>query len=144
MKRNLGKTKVATIVKRGSNGKSIRTKTLRATLPSTGWTIQYATVKVIWFSVVGIAIVVKSNIKYNRLRKPSDWNVILMPDYSKCFIYKLCCRDASIEEIYIGSTCNLTRRKITINLHVIMIHIEITKCSSTSSSVTMVGGIIGI
>ena len=34
-----------------------------------------------------------------------------MPDYSKCFIYKLCCRDTSIEEIYVGSTCNLARRK---------------------------------
>ena len=34
-----------------------------------------------------------------------------MPDYSKVFVYKICCRDASIEEIYIGSTCNLTRRK---------------------------------
>ena len=34
-----------------------------------------------------------------------------MPDYSKVFVYKICCRDALIEEIYIGSTCNLTRRK---------------------------------
>jgi len=34
-----------------------------------------------------------------------------MPDYSKVFVYKICCRDASIEEIYVGSTCNLTRRK---------------------------------
>ena len=34
-----------------------------------------------------------------------------MPDYSKVFVYKICCRDASIEEIYIGSTCNLARRK---------------------------------
>ena len=33
-----------------------------------------------------------------------------MPDYSKVFVYKICCRDASIEEIYIGSTCNLARR----------------------------------
>lgn len=34
-----------------------------------------------------------------------------MPDYSKCIIYKLCCNDPSIEEIYIGSTCNFTNRK---------------------------------
>ena len=34
-----------------------------------------------------------------------------MPDYSKVFVYKICCRDALIEEIYIGSTCNFTRRK---------------------------------
>jgi hypothetical protein len=59
MKRNLGKTKVATIVKRGSNGKSIKTKTLRATLPSTGWTIQFVIANRIWFSVAGIATAVK-------------------------------------------------------------------------------------
>ncbi len=34
-----------------------------------------------------------------------------MPDYSKCMIYKLCCKDTSIEDIYIGSTCNFHRRK---------------------------------
>ena len=34
-----------------------------------------------------------------------------MPDYSKTMIYKLCCNDPTIEEIYIGSTCNFTRRK---------------------------------
>ena len=34
-----------------------------------------------------------------------------MPDYSKTMIYKLCCNDPTIEEIYIGSTCNFSRRK---------------------------------
>ena len=34
-----------------------------------------------------------------------------MPDYSKCLIYKLCCNDLNIKELYIGSTCNFTRRK---------------------------------
>ena len=34
-----------------------------------------------------------------------------MPDYSKTVIYKLCCNDASIEDIYIGSTCNFAQRK---------------------------------
>ena len=34
-----------------------------------------------------------------------------MPDYSKCVIYKLCCNDTSIKEIYIGSTCNFRKRK---------------------------------
>ncbi|MGI9555800.1 MAG: GIY-YIG nuclease family protein [Cyanophyceae cyanobacterium] len=34
-----------------------------------------------------------------------------MPDYSKCVIYKICCKDTSIEDFYIGSTCNFTRRK---------------------------------
>ena len=34
-----------------------------------------------------------------------------MPDYSKTIIYKLCCNDPTIEEIYIGSTCNFSRRK---------------------------------
>jgi len=34
-----------------------------------------------------------------------------MPDYSKCVIYKLCCNDLNIKEIYVGSTCNFTRRK---------------------------------
>ena len=34
-----------------------------------------------------------------------------MPDYSKSLIYKLCCKDASITDIYIGSTTNKTKRK---------------------------------
>ena len=34
-----------------------------------------------------------------------------MPDYSKCVIYKLCCKDLNIKEIYIGSTCNFSKRK---------------------------------
>mgnify|MGYP003652635705 CR=1 FL=1 len=34
-----------------------------------------------------------------------------MPDYSKSIIYKLCCKDISITDIYVGSTCNFTRRK---------------------------------
>ena len=32
-------------------------------------------------------------------------------NYSKCSIYKLCCRDPSITGIYIGSTTNLRARK---------------------------------
>ena len=34
-----------------------------------------------------------------------------MPDYNKCIIYKLCCKDPIITDIYVGSTCNFTRRK---------------------------------
>ena len=34
-----------------------------------------------------------------------------MPDYSKCVIYKICCNDTSINDIYVGSTCNFRRRK---------------------------------
>jgi hypothetical protein len=34
-----------------------------------------------------------------------------MPDYSKAIVYKLCCKDTNITEIYIGSTCNFSRRK---------------------------------
>lgn len=34
-----------------------------------------------------------------------------MPDYSKCVIYKLQCKETKIKEIYIGSTCNFTNRK---------------------------------
>jgi hypothetical protein len=34
-----------------------------------------------------------------------------MPDYTKGNIYKLCCRDTDITNIYIGSTCNMTKRK---------------------------------
>jgi hypothetical protein len=29
-----------------------------------------------------------------------------MPDYSKSIIYKLCCKDIHIKELYVGSTCN--------------------------------------
>tara|TARA_R110000772_G_scaffold261330_1_gene379741 strand:+ start:212 stop:772 length:561 start_codon:yes stop_codon:yes gene_type:complete len=32
-------------------------------------------------------------------------------DYSKSMIYKLCCKDANITDIYIGSTCNFKMRK---------------------------------
>jgi len=32
-------------------------------------------------------------------------------DYSKCAIYKLCCRDPEITDIYVGSTTNLVSRK---------------------------------
>ena len=34
-----------------------------------------------------------------------------MPDYSKTIIYKTCCNDTEIKEIYVGSTCNLTNRR---------------------------------
>jgi hypothetical protein len=37
-----------------------------------------------------------------------------MPDYSKSLIYKLCCKDPTITDIYIGSTTNFRTRK---NLH---------------------------
>jgi len=33
-----------------------------------------------------------------------------MPNYNKSIIYKLCCKDINIKEIYIGSTTNFTRR----------------------------------
>jgi len=32
-------------------------------------------------------------------------------DYSKSLIYKLCCKDVNINEIYVGSTTNLIKRK---------------------------------
>jgi hypothetical protein len=34
-----------------------------------------------------------------------------MPNYNKSFIYKLCCKDPTITDIYIGSTTNFNRRK---------------------------------
>jgi len=34
-----------------------------------------------------------------------------MPNYNQSHIYKLCCKDTDIKEIYIGSTTNFTRRK---------------------------------
>jgi len=34
-----------------------------------------------------------------------------MPNYNESMIYKLCCLDTTIEEIYIGSTTNFRRRK---------------------------------
>ena len=34
-----------------------------------------------------------------------------MPDYSKTIIYKICCNDTNIKDIYVGSTCNFTNRK---------------------------------
>ena len=36
-----------------------------------------------------------------------------MSNYSNSSIYKLCCNDASITDIYIGSTTNFRRRKFT-------------------------------
>lgn len=32
-------------------------------------------------------------------------------DYSKSIIYKICCKDPEIKDIYIGSTTNFTKRK---------------------------------
>ena len=32
-------------------------------------------------------------------------------DYSKSVIYKICCKDPNVKEIYIGSTTNFTKRK---------------------------------
>jgi len=32
-------------------------------------------------------------------------------DYSKCVIYKLCCRDPTITDVYVGHTTNKTNRK---------------------------------
>ena len=32
-------------------------------------------------------------------------------DYSKSVIYKICCRDKSITDVYIGSTTNFIKRK---------------------------------
>lgn len=34
-----------------------------------------------------------------------------MPDYSQAIIYKLCCNDLAVADIYIGSTCNFRKRK---------------------------------
>ena len=34
-----------------------------------------------------------------------------MPDYSKCCVYKLCCKDPTVESIYIGSTTHVNKRK---------------------------------
>ena len=34
-----------------------------------------------------------------------------MPDYSKTIIYRICCNDTNIKDIYIGSTCNFNQRK---------------------------------
>ena len=34
-----------------------------------------------------------------------------VPNYANSYIYKLCCRDVTIEHIYIGSTTNMTKRR---------------------------------
>jgi hypothetical protein len=34
-----------------------------------------------------------------------------MPNYEEGNVYKLCCRDTSVKDEYIGSTCNFTQRK---------------------------------
>ena len=34
-----------------------------------------------------------------------------MERYQKGLIYKLCCKDLNIKDIYVGSTCNFARRK---------------------------------
>ena len=35
----------------------------------------------------------------------------MIRDYSKGFIYKLCCKDVSIKDIYVGSSINFKQRK---------------------------------
>ena len=34
-----------------------------------------------------------------------------MVDYKNACIYKICCKDPNIKDVYIGSTCNLIRRR---------------------------------
>lgn len=34
-----------------------------------------------------------------------------MPDYTNTIIYKICSKDPNITDIYVGSTCNFTKRK---------------------------------
>ena len=34
-----------------------------------------------------------------------------MPDYSKTVIYKICCKDVNVTDIYVGHTTNLYKRK---------------------------------
>ena len=34
-----------------------------------------------------------------------------MPNYNKCYIYKICCKDPTITDCYIGSTTNIIRRR---------------------------------
>ena len=34
-----------------------------------------------------------------------------MPDYSKGLIYKITCKDGTIQDTYVGSTCNFRKRK---------------------------------
>tara|TARA_R100000935_G_scaffold4979_1_gene11554 strand:- start:11885 stop:12220 length:336 start_codon:yes stop_codon:yes gene_type:complete len=34
-----------------------------------------------------------------------------MPDYKKCVMYKIRCKDKKITDCYIGGTCNFTQRK---------------------------------
>jgi hypothetical protein len=33
------------------------------------------------------------------------------PDYSKCVLYKICCKDPSITNLYVGHTTNISSRK---------------------------------
>ena len=49
----------------------------------------------------------------------------LTTDYSKSVIYKICCRDKSITDVYIGSTTNFVKRK---PLHKTTCNNEIGKC----------------
>ena len=39
------------------------------------------------------------------------YNKIIMPDYSKTIIYKICCNDENITECYIGHTTEFNNRK---------------------------------
>ena len=39
-----------------------------------------------------------------------------MPNYSKTIIYKICCNDTNIKDIYVGSTCNFRQRKYKHNM----------------------------
>ena len=36
-----------------------------------------------------------------------------MPDYSKTIIYKIVCKDETVDYLYVGSTTNFTKRKYT-------------------------------
>ena len=67
-----------------------------------------------------------------------------MPDYSKCCVYKLCCKDPEIEQFYIGSTTNATKRKCDHKKIVQKLMIKNTILTNINLLEIMEDGTIGI
>jgi hypothetical protein len=67
-----------------------------------------------------------------------------MPKYEKAVVYKLCCDDPEITDIYVGSTCNFKVRKWNHKAHVAIQMMTNITDMYTDSSENMVAGMLGL
>ena len=66
-----------------------------------------------------------------------------MPQYENAVVYKLCCDDPEMTDIYVGSTCNFKVRKTNTKALVVIKMMKSIRDIYTASSENTVDGIIG-